>query len=152
MAVDQIFRSSEKSKKIRSTDYETFDQLKKHNFDQVNFGQTTPCHFIIKKNIFYLITFQHLGAIQNIKVILPVTLYFNVCLKCLKKGNALAGNLIFIFKKYIFHSQLVVLYLFSQSVHIAVYLFIGRIFTYETVRFLIKKVFKTRSVSNNYYF
>ena len=26
-----------------STDYETFDQLKKHNFDQVNFGQTTPC-------------------------------------------------------------------------------------------------------------
>ena len=22
----------------------TFDQLKKHNFDQVNFGQTTPCH------------------------------------------------------------------------------------------------------------
>ena len=42
MALDQIFRSSEKSKKIRSTDYETFDQLKKHNFDQVNFGQTTP--------------------------------------------------------------------------------------------------------------
>jgi hypothetical protein len=25
----------------------TFDQLKKHNFDQVNFGQTTPC----QKNI-----------------------------------------------------------------------------------------------------
>ncbi len=23
----------------------TFDQLKKHNFDQVNFGQTTPCRF-----------------------------------------------------------------------------------------------------------
>jgi hypothetical protein len=22
----------------------TFDQVKKHNFDQVNFGQTTPCH------------------------------------------------------------------------------------------------------------
>jgi hypothetical protein len=21
----------------------TFDQVKKHNFDQVNFGQTTPC-------------------------------------------------------------------------------------------------------------
>jgi hypothetical protein len=43
LAVDQIFRSSEKSKKIRSTDYENFDQLKKHNFDQVNFGQTTSC-------------------------------------------------------------------------------------------------------------
>ncbi len=36
------FRSTEKSQKIWSTDYETFDQLKKHNFDQVNFGQTTP--------------------------------------------------------------------------------------------------------------
>jgi hypothetical protein len=22
----------------------TFDQVKKHNFNQVNFGQTTPCH------------------------------------------------------------------------------------------------------------
>jgi hypothetical protein len=22
----------------------TFDQVKKHNFDQVNFGQPTPCH------------------------------------------------------------------------------------------------------------
>ena len=45
LAVDRIFQSTEKSQKIRSTDYETFDQLKKHNFDQVNFGQTTPCHF-----------------------------------------------------------------------------------------------------------
>ena len=43
LAVDQIFRSTEKSKKIWSTDYETFDQLKKDNFDQVKFGQTTPC-------------------------------------------------------------------------------------------------------------
>ena len=43
LAVDQIFQSSEKSKKIQSTDYESFDQLKKDNFDQVNFGQTTPC-------------------------------------------------------------------------------------------------------------
>ena len=42
-SLDQIFWSSEKSKKIWSTDYETFDQLKKHNFDQVNYGQTTPC-------------------------------------------------------------------------------------------------------------
>jgi hypothetical protein len=39
LAVDQIFRSTEKSQKIRSTDYESFDQLKKNNFDQVNFGQ-----------------------------------------------------------------------------------------------------------------
>ena len=39
LAVDRIFRSSEKSKKIRSTDYETFDQLKKHNFDQLKFDQ-----------------------------------------------------------------------------------------------------------------
>jgi hypothetical protein len=38
-SLDQIFWSSEKSKKIRSTDYETFDQLKKHNFDQVKFDQ-----------------------------------------------------------------------------------------------------------------
>jgi hypothetical protein len=45
LAVDRIFQSTEKSQKIRSTDYETFDQLKKHNFDQVNFGQTAPCHF-----------------------------------------------------------------------------------------------------------
>jgi hypothetical protein len=34
----------------------TFDQVKKHNFDQVNFGQTTPCQefnqgFNIKINI-----------------------------------------------------------------------------------------------------
>ncbi len=43
LAVDRIFRSSENSKKIWSTDYESFDQLKKDNFDQVNFGQTTPC-------------------------------------------------------------------------------------------------------------
>jgi hypothetical protein len=45
LAVDRIFRSTEKSQKIWSTDYETFDQLKKHNFNQVNFGQTTPCQF-----------------------------------------------------------------------------------------------------------
>jgi hypothetical protein len=30
-------------KKIWSTDYETFDQLKNDNFDQLNFGQTTLC-------------------------------------------------------------------------------------------------------------
>ena len=46
LAVDQIFRSTEKSQKIWSTDYENFDQLKKDNFDQVNFGQTTPCLII----------------------------------------------------------------------------------------------------------
>jgi hypothetical protein len=43
LTVGRIFRSTEKSQKIRSTDYENFDQLKKDNFDQVNFGQTTPC-------------------------------------------------------------------------------------------------------------
>jgi hypothetical protein len=46
------FRSTEKSQKIWSTDYETFDQLKKHNSDQVNFGQTTPCQEYQLKNIF----------------------------------------------------------------------------------------------------
>ena len=43
LTVDWIFWSTEKSQKIWSTDYESFNQLKKHNFDQVNFGQTTPC-------------------------------------------------------------------------------------------------------------
>ncbi len=33
-------------KKIQSTDYETFDQLKNDNFDQVNFGQTTLCQIL----------------------------------------------------------------------------------------------------------
>jgi len=47
LAVDQIFRSTEKCQKFRSTDYENFDQLIKHNFDQVNFGQTTPCHSFV---------------------------------------------------------------------------------------------------------
>ena len=46
LAVDQIFWSTEKSQKIWSTDYENFDQLKKDNFDPVNFGQTTPCQNI----------------------------------------------------------------------------------------------------------
>jgi hypothetical protein len=46
LAVDQIFRSTEKSQKIRSTENETFDQLKKDNFDQVKFGLTTPCLII----------------------------------------------------------------------------------------------------------
>ncbi len=35
----KIIRSSEKCQKFRSTDYETFDQLIKHNFDQLIFGQ-----------------------------------------------------------------------------------------------------------------
>jgi hypothetical protein len=43
-SLDRIFGSTEKFQKIWLTDYESFDQLKKHNFDQVNFGQTTPCH------------------------------------------------------------------------------------------------------------
>jgi hypothetical protein len=33
---------------IRSSDkilIKTFDQVKKHNFDQVNFGQPTPCPY-----------------------------------------------------------------------------------------------------------
>ena len=43
LAVDRIFRSTEKRPKLWSTDYQSFDQLKKHNFDQLIFGQTTPC-------------------------------------------------------------------------------------------------------------
>jgi hypothetical protein len=43
LAVDRIFRSTEKSQKFWSTDYESFDQLKNDNFDQVIFGQTIPC-------------------------------------------------------------------------------------------------------------
>jgi hypothetical protein len=37
------FCSTENSQKIWSTDYESFDQLIKHNFDQLNFGQMIPC-------------------------------------------------------------------------------------------------------------
>jgi hypothetical protein len=44
LAVDRIFGSTEKRQKFRSTDYESFDQLKNDNFDQLIFGQTTPCH------------------------------------------------------------------------------------------------------------
>ena len=33
-------------KKIRSTDYETFDQLKKQNFDQVKFDQVIIPHIL----------------------------------------------------------------------------------------------------------
>ena len=49
-------RSSENSKKIWSTDYENFDQLIKHNLDQVNFGQTTPVDFMFysKNSLHYL--------------------------------------------------------------------------------------------------
>jgi hypothetical protein len=47
LAVDRIFQSTEKSHKIWSTDYENFDQLKKDNFNQVNFGQTTPCQNLV---------------------------------------------------------------------------------------------------------
>ena len=42
--MEKIIRSSEKCQKFWSTDYENFDQLIKHNFDQLNFGQTIPCH------------------------------------------------------------------------------------------------------------
>ncbi len=38
--------STEKPQKFWSTDYENFDQLIKHNFDQVIFGQTTPCQYV----------------------------------------------------------------------------------------------------------
>ncbi len=41
----EFFDQVKSLKKIWSTDYENFDQLIKHNFDQVNFGQTTPCPF-----------------------------------------------------------------------------------------------------------
>jgi hypothetical protein len=51
LAVDQIFRSTEKHLKFWSTDYETFDQLKNDNFDQLIFGQTTPCHLNAQKII-----------------------------------------------------------------------------------------------------
>ncbi len=40
---EKIIRSSEKSQKFWSTHYENFDQLIKHNFDLLNFGQTIPC-------------------------------------------------------------------------------------------------------------
>ena len=43
LTVDRIFLSTEKSQKIWSTENETFNQLKKDNFDQVKFGLTTPC-------------------------------------------------------------------------------------------------------------
>ncbi len=43
LAVDRIFWSTEKRLKFWSTDYETFDQLKNDNFDQLIFSQTTPC-------------------------------------------------------------------------------------------------------------
>jgi len=46
LAVDQIFRSTEKRQKIRSTDYENFDQLIKHNFDQLIFGQVIIPHVL----------------------------------------------------------------------------------------------------------
>ncbi len=49
LAVDQIFWSTEMSQKNWSTDYENFNQLKKDNFDQVNFGQTTPCPWFEQK-------------------------------------------------------------------------------------------------------
>jgi hypothetical protein len=39
----KFFDQVKSLKKIRSTDYENFNQLKKHNFNQVNFGQMTPC-------------------------------------------------------------------------------------------------------------
>jgi uncharacterized protein YaaN involved in tellurite resistance len=51
LAVDRIFRSIEKSQKIWSTDYETFDQLKKHNFDQVKFDQVIIPHVQYIENL-----------------------------------------------------------------------------------------------------
>ncbi len=73
LAVDQIFRSSEKSKKIRSTDYESFDQLKKDNFDQVNFSQTTPCPFFeLLVNMLPFDKRDFIFILQNIKLILAL--------------------------------------------------------------------------------
>jgi hypothetical protein len=51
LAVDRIFRSTEKSQKIQSTENETFDQLKKGNLDQVKLGLTTPCQYFKYKFI-----------------------------------------------------------------------------------------------------
>jgi hypothetical protein len=51
------FRTSEKTQKIKSSENETFDQVKNDNFDQVKFDQLTPCQelisFINFKQIFY---------------------------------------------------------------------------------------------------
>ncbi len=38
--------------KYETFNIKTFDQLKNDNFDQVNFGQTTPCHPRYKSNFF----------------------------------------------------------------------------------------------------
>jgi homoserine trans-succinylase len=53
LAVDRIFQSTEKRPKFWSTDYENFDQLKKHNFDQLIFGQTAPCQLLQFKFFIY---------------------------------------------------------------------------------------------------
>jgi hypothetical protein len=45
-----VFERMTYPEKIRSTYYENFDQLKKHNFDQVNFGQVIIPHFISDTN------------------------------------------------------------------------------------------------------
>jgi hypothetical protein len=42
---------------------ETFDQLKKHNFDQVNFGQTTHCQIVQYNNLDKKTTFDHFKII-----------------------------------------------------------------------------------------
>jgi hypothetical protein len=53
LALDQIFRSTEKSQKIRSTENETFDQLKKDNFDQVKFDQMSDSRlFVLQSKLF----------------------------------------------------------------------------------------------------
>ncbi len=41
------FWSSEKSQKTRSSENETFNQVKNDNFDQVKFDLLTPSHFIL---------------------------------------------------------------------------------------------------------
>jgi hypothetical protein len=64
LALDQIFRSTEKCQKFWSTDYENFDQLIKHNFDQLIFGQTTPCpYFLVGKKI-PLLCFNEFQRVQ----------------------------------------------------------------------------------------
>ncbi len=73
LAVDRIFQSTEKRPKFWSTDYQSFDQLKKHNFDQLIFGQTAPCPSgkslapikddFVKK---FLITFSKLSIFQKL--------------------------------------------------------------------------------------
>ena len=76
-----LFWSTEKSQKIWSTENETFDQLKKDNFDQVKFGLTTPCRLIL-----YIKTWQQFNIFRN-NSIEVVTIFDSYCLNYLVFAN-----------------------------------------------------------------